>query len=458
MPVDVESETKIIPGISESRLLGSLSLFRRDRLHLYTLITKTCGDVGRFHLGPFPVYLVNSSSLASQILLDSSTNFDKGMIVRHILRPFLGNGLVMSEGDFHRQQRRLVAPSFQPRHVALYADAIHNLGEQMQASWPTQPDFDIRREMEGLNRRILNTILFGLEEFSEIDAFENIVSFHETRAGSRGLIFSLAFLSIPTPRNVRIWQSLFGMKRRILALIAARRQTGAVHSDILGMLMAAQDDTGRTLSDQQICYELLNLIVAGNENATQALAWSVYFLATHPALTGKVAAELDRVLHGRTPRYTDLPQLPYTLQFLKEALRVYPPALTISRRVCRPVNLQGYQFRKGDTLFISPYTLHRHPAYYPDPERFDPDRFTAAGEKLLGHHAYLPFGAGPRVCIGNHLMLLQGHLLLAMLAQRWTFTLRSRPDVTPHVTASLGLLALPYDTLVHVEPRQPGRF
>ena len=178
------------------------------------------------------------------------------------------------------------------------------------------------------------------------------------------------------------------------------------------------------MSYQQAIDEALTLFGAGHETTATALAWVWYLLALHPAVYKKVQEEVDTVLQGRTPTYADLTRLPYCLQVFKETMRLYPPAYIISRAPLRDVSIDGYSVHKGrDIILVSPYTIHRRPDYFPTPEEFDPERFTPENEKKLARYAYLPFGAGPRVCIGNHFAMMEGHLLLATLAQHVEFEL-----------------------------------
>jgi cytochrome P450 len=185
------------------------------------------------------------------------------------------------------------------------------------------------------------------------------------------------------------------------------------------------------MSDRQIRDEVLTLFVGGHETTAVTLAWSWYLLAKHPAIYARLQQEADSVLGGRPPTFADLPNLPYAAQVFKETLRLYPAADGITRTALRDVTVGGYQLRKGDIVSVPIYTIHRRPEFYPDPERFDPDRFLPENEKRLPRHAFMPFGAGPRICIGNHFAMMEGQLLLATLAQRVTFDLVPGQHIVP---------------------------
>jgi len=212
-------------------------------------------------------------------------------------------------------------------------------------------------------------------------------------------------------------------QERVQHMIDERRRGMTERSDFLSILLHAKDEDGRAMSDQQLMDECLTLFSAGHETTAAALSWVWYFLCQHPDTYQKVQQEVDHVLQGRTPTYDDLVRLPYCLQVFKETMRLYPPAAGIVREALHTIEIDGYQVPRGCNVLLSPYTLHRKPEYFPDPETFDPDRFTPEREKQLPRYAYLPFGAGPRICLGMHFALMEDQLLLATLAQRVHFSL-----------------------------------
>jgi cytochrome P450 len=214
-------------------------------------------------------------------------------------------------------------------------------------------------------------------------------------------------------------------------MIDERRRSSEAQDDFLSVLLRARDEAGNAMSDDQVRDEALTLFVAGHETTATALSWCVYLLSQHPDVYAKAKEEVDSVLQGRSPTYADLPRLPYTLQVTKETMRLYPPGWLLNRRALRSLEIGGYAVQKGQPVMVSAYTIHRRPDYFPDPEWFDPDRFLPENEKRLPRHAYMPFGAGPRICIGNHFALMEAHLILATLLQRVGFTLVPCQQIAP---------------------------
>lgn len=219
-------------------------------------------------------------------------------------------------------------------------------------------------------------------------------------------------------------------------MIDERRASSEEKGDLLSILLRTRAEDGTGMSDEQIRDEVVTLYVAGHETTATALTWVWYLLARHVEIYQKVQQEVDRVLQGRIPTYADLVNLPYTLQVLKETMRLYPPAYAFGRVALHDVEVDGYVIRARQGALFSPYTIHRRPDYFPDPEKFEPERFTPENEKQLPRYAYMPFGAGARICIGNHFALMEEHLLLVTLAQHVTFELvpDQRVELDPQVT------------------------
>jgi cytochrome P450 len=428
-----------VPYIDGSHpLAGHLTEFRRDRLGLLARMARA-GDVAALRLGPFPVLLFNRPEHIQRILVERAYDFDKGVAVHRVFRSVIGDGIFSSEGELHRRQRKLMAPSFQPRHIAAYAEIMGHYGEHIQQTWPDGDVVDINHEMTRLTMSIIGKALFDADVFTEADelgAAMNLTLSYVSRTMAR--LFPPPY-GWPLPGNRRTQRAVEVLRTHIRGFIAERRAACATRSDFLSLLLQARDEEGRPMSDEQLLAECLTLFGAGHETTAAALTWCWYLLCRHPASYQQVLQEVDRVLGGRTPTVADLAQLPCCLQVLKEALRLYPPAYATSRRALSDIEIDGYLVRRYQVVLLSPYTLHRREEYYPQPEHFDPQRFTPERERLLPRHAYLPFGAGPRICIGNHFSVLEGHLLLATLAQRVGFTLISgqeEPAVDPfhHLT------------------------
>jgi cytochrome P450 len=430
-------QTKPIPRIPERPLVGSLGAFQRDRLALLQDIGARCGDVGMMHFGPFPAVVMNRPDLVQAVLVDHGADFDKGLVFRAALRPFLGEGLFTSEGEFHRKQRKTMAPAFQPRNIAGYGDTITGYTHEAEVAWTDGQELDLPDALTALTMRIIGKILFDADTFSEADTLGAGIA-EVTRAGDYSLTHLVRWpLPVPTPRNRRSLAALAVVRRSIQAMIDERRRDGRERDDFLSILLRSRDETGQPMSDVQLRDEALTLFGAGHDTTSGALSWAFTLLATHPAAYDRLCEESDRVLAGRLPTVADLPNLPYALQVLKETLRLYPPAYLVSRTALRDVTIDGYALRKGEGVVLSIYTIHRRPDLYPDPERFDPDRFTPEAEKRLPRHAFMPFGAGPRICIGFHLALMEAHLILSTLAGRVRFERLPGPVALPDPVITL---------------------
>ncbi len=429
--------TKPIPSIKEPPLVGSLFEHRRDRLALYLRVTQECGDVGSLHYGPFPLVIFNTSEYAHKIFVEHAYDFDKGELVHNAFRPMIGNGIFTSEGEFHRRQRKLIAPSFQPRQITGYADTMVNYSEQIQRGWRDGETIDISQVMTQLTMSIVGKVLFDADVFTEADelgAAMTTILGHVTH--TLATFFPIP-LDWPTPRNRHTRRARAVLRGRIQKMIDERQASAEERNDLLSILLQARGEDGSRMSDQQISDESLTLFGAGHETTATALAWAWYLLATHPDVYRNMLQEVDSVLQGQPPTYTDLARLPYTLQVFKETMRLYPPAYGISRAALRDINIDGYLIPKNMYIAVCPYTLHRRPDYFPEPDKFDPQRFTPENEKRLPRYAYMPFGAGPRICIGNHFAKMEGHLLLATLAQHVTFELVEGQQIVPDTNANL---------------------
>jgi cytochrome P450 len=427
-----------VPHIRALPLIGNLPEFRSDRLGLYRRISRECGDVGRYHVGTRPVVLINSAELAHAVLVEQADAFEKPEVLRQLAAPVLGNGLLTGTNAFHRRQRKLVAPAFQHRRVMAYADVMASYAERLQRDWPAGATIDIAREMMRLTLWIVGKTLFDADVLGEAEELGEALETTLLTFNARLSALVPVPAQWPTPQNRRAQEAITRLDSTIYRIIHERRALGVDHGDLLSMLlMSRYEDDGSLMQDRQVHDETMTLFLAGHETTANALAWSWYLVAQHPPVYARLRDEIGRVLAGRTPVYADLANLPYTLQVLKEAMRLYPPAPAIGRTAVRAVRIGDYQFPAGTNLVISPYALHRRPDYYPEPERFDPQRWTTETERALPRSAYLPFGAGPRVCIGNQFALMEGQLILATLAQRVTFSLVPRQRIVPQPLLTL---------------------
>lgn len=431
-----ETATVLRPAqkVSELPVIGSLPGFNRDRLGFLLGLSRSCGDVARFHFGPFPAYFFNTPELIQAVMVDHPHDFDGGPVRHNAFGPIIGNGLFNSEGELHRRQRKIMAPAFQPRHIKTYAETMSRYGEQLQAGWPAGAVVDAGHEMTNLTMSIIGKVLFDADVVTEADELGAAVT---TVLGHISYVFSSLYpipLNWPLPRHRRTRKAITALRTGIQEMIDQRRNSPVemeTRDDFLSILLRSRDDDGTPMSDEQVIDEAMTFFGAGHETTANGLTWAWYLLATHPDTYDRLRDEVDTALNGRPPVYEDLPRLPYALRVFKESLRLYPPAYIFSRYALHDVEAGGYPIRKGDTVVMSPYAMHRRPDLFASPDRFDPDRFTPEREAALPRHAYMPFGAGPRICIGNHFALMEGHLLLATLAQRVTFELVPGQQIVP---------------------------
>jgi cytochrome P450 len=429
---------KSIPSIREWPLVGSLPAFVGKNPLAFLLDVAHRGDVCGFHLGPFPLFLVNNAEYVQCILVEHADDLSKGRLIH---RAFGGNGLFVSEGDFHRRQRKVMAPVFQPSHIATYAETMVRYGERLQQEWHDGAVVDLNQQMIALTMSIIGKVLFDTDVFTKTDELGAAMAVvNEDIVHKATSLFQIP-PKLPTSRNLRVRKAVQVIRNHVGHLIEERRTSASGRNDFLSILLHAKDEEGKAMSDEQLMDECLTLFGAGHETTAAALSWAWYLLCQHPKVYQKVRQEVESVLAGRPPTYDDLAHLPYCLQVFKETLRLYPPA-PVMREALHDLEVDGYLLPKGHTIYIVPYTLHRKEEYFPDPETFDPERFTPEREKQLPRHAYLPFGAGPRICIGNHFALMEGQLLLATLAGCVTFTLvpgqTIKPDPLHNLTLSPG--------------------
>jgi cytochrome P450 len=311
--------------------------------------------------------------------------------------------------------------------------------EQIQHKWSDGGIVDINQEMSNLTVSIIAKALFDADVFSETDELGVAIKEIFNYIAHALTVLILPPYSWPLPWNRRVHKATKKLHYLFLNFIAERRTTSIERNDFLSILLRGRDEDGHPMSDDQVMAECMTLFSAGHETTATAMIWVWYFLSQHPDIYQKVQHEVDTALQGRTPTYADLVNLPYSLQVFKETMRIYPSAYFFFRRALCDVEISGYHVPKNVVTMVSPYTMHRKEEYFPDPEHFDPERFTPEREKQLPRHTYMPFGAGPRVCIGNHFALMEGQLILATLAQRVTFELVPgriiKPDVEHNLTA-----------------------
>ena len=433
--------TKSIPRISgEMPLLGSLREFASDRLAFFMKMARECPDIGTFHVGPARFHFVNSPSMISTVLAGHGEFFGPSTIVRHLLPLFGPSSLLITHGEPHLHQRRMMAPVFQPRRVASLAGGMAELGADTVDGWNEGQILSVPEAMTHITLRIVGRTLFGVDfkhESSDLSHAVETCMKHAEHLTTSPIHLPLSW---PTPRNRRAREALELLSRRMKEMIAERRQSGRDSGDLLSMMLAHRDEDGSMMDEEQLRDHCVTLFAAGHETTAVMLAWMWGVLLLYPDIYAKLQHEVDTVLQGRLPTAEDIQRMPYMQQVMKETLRLYPPSHMQGRTVLQDIDIEGYRLRKGDSLLLSFYVLHRNEQYYPEPERFDPERFTPEQEKARSKHVYLPFGNGPNVCLGKHFAMLEANVLMSLMMQRVRFELLpgQRITATPSLTLQVG--------------------
>jgi len=430
------SGAKRPPGPRGRPLFGNMLEFSRDVLRYYDEWSREYGDIVALQLGAWPAVLLNNSDYAEYVLVRNHRNFIKfPLFFRHV-RAIFGQGLLTSEGDFWHRQRRLAAPAFHAQRVAGYGDAMVQDTERMLAGWQPSELRDVHADMMGLTLRIAAKTLFNTEVDEDV---ADIGQTFNTLAEEIAVRVRRPFLIpdfIPTPSNVRYVRGVRRVDQLVTTIIKERQAQGGDRGDLLSMLMLARDDEGQPMTERQLRDEVITLLLAGHETTALALSWTWYLLSQHRDVDAKLAAELREVLGGRAPAVSDLPRLRYTEQVVTEAMRLYPPAWGFGREALADCEIGGYAIRAGTTVIISPWVSHRDPRYFEEPLRFRPERWANDFAAKLPRFAYIPFGGGPRICIGNRFAMMEAVLILATVAQRFRVEWqRDRPVVPlPSIT------------------------
>ncbi|HEU4325528.1 MAG TPA: cytochrome P450 [Roseiflexaceae bacterium] len=429
------------PGPRGLPLLGNALAFGRDPLGFLTHTARTYGDVARITFGPGKIYQISHPELIEQVLVTNNRTFPKEDIeqMRGSLDYLLfGTGLLTSNGEFWLRQRRLAQPAFHRQRVAGYSEATVESTQRMLAGWSDGQAMDVHEEMMRLTLEIVARTLFGSEvsaEASEVGESLGVVM--DVSADSLGKPFQLPY-TVPTPSNRRFVAAVRRLEAVIARMISERRATDADTGDLLSMLLHARDEDGSRMNDRQLRDELITLFLAGHETTALALSWTWYLLAQHPEAEARLHQELDRVLGGRAPTMADLPELRYTELVLRESMRLYPPAWILSGRVAsRDTELGGFQIPAGSVMSVSQWVVHRDPRFFPQAERFLPERWGGDLEKQLPRFAYFPFGGGPRLCIGQAFAMMEATLILAAVAQRFRLALVPGQRVVPQPSITL---------------------
>jgi len=420
-----------LPGPKGGYLFGSVAAFRRDQLAFYASCAREYGDVVQTRMGPYRILLIYHPDAIEELLVTRSRDFIKSPGVQ-LLRPLLGDGLLLSEGDTWLRQRRLVQPAFHRQRVAGYGDVMTAFAERHVATWKDGYVIEAHAEMMALTQAIVGKTLFDADVSGDAHEAGQAAKVLAEDFGARMASFRLMPYWLPTPRNFRWRRAVRRLDAIVHRIIAARRSSPEDRGDLLSMLMQAQDaDDGSRMTARQVRDEVMTIFLAGHETTAVALSWTWYLLAQHPDADARLADELRHVLGGRAPSVADLPRLRYAGMAVTESMRLYPPAYGIGRQATRATEIAGQVIAPGD-IFIAPtWVVHRDRRWFEEPEAFRPERWAGDLAQRLPRFAYFPFGGWPRQCIGNSFAQMEAVLLLATIAQRFRLSLVPGQRITP---------------------------
>lgn len=408
---------------------------RSDPLRFYCELTRQYGGLFRWDIGPLTLHVVTHPDHVHHILVDRAKNYPRSKFTR-MVSMVTGDGLVVTEGELWRRQRRLIQPAFNrsslERFFTPMTEAIASMLDGWQPNAANGQPLDVGVEMVTIALRIVGEALFSMDLTTATGQISESVRIAMEYLDYR---FNNVFappLFVPTPRNLRFKRALARSDALIWDAIRGRHESNEPHHDLLQMLMSARDEeTGESMSDQQVRNEAATFLGAGHETTAMALTWTFYLLSKHPEIRDRLHEEVDRVLEGRLPQLADLPQLELTRRILEESMRLYPPVWALSKEAVADDEIGGYHIPAGSLVLMMQYLTHRLPEFWPNPEGFDPDRFLPKAVAARPRLAYFPFGGGPHLCVGLEFAMQEATLVLAMTAQRYQLDLVAGPPILP---------------------------
>jgi len=436
-------DVPLMPG--GQRVLGHALEFGRDPLALLEQAREHGDDVVRIRFGPFHVYLLNSPGVIRQALVGEAPRLGKGLSFGRAKR-LIGNGLVMSEGEEHRRQRRLMQPAFHRAEIARYAGTMRDVAVPRINAWPDGGTLALDREMRSITLTVLVRTLLSSDIGNDaINEIERLLRMLLSELVARGIAANVPGLSrVPTRSNRRFRAANRRLRVLLEDIIDGYQRAGTDRGDLISILVRARDDdTGAGMTSRQLRDEATTLVIAGSETTGNTMAWACYLLARHPQVQRRLQEEADRVLEGTDAGYESLDRLPFTRAVITEALRLYSPVWILPRRAITDVELGGHLLRAGSRIFFSPYALNRDPRVHHDPDRFDPDRWATDYSRSEMRATFFPFGQGIRNCIGEGFAWTESTLLLSAIAARWQLRLADGAVVRPVVSSTLVPSELP---------------
>jgi len=404
--------------------------FPMDSLGMARQIAEKYGKVAIIKIGPNRMFMIFDPDLTHELLVTKADKFHKALMVKRALN-FIGNGLVVNEGESWKKQRQLAQPAFHHKRIESYAQMMVAQTTATLDTWKAGQEVGIFHEMMKTTLNIVSKALFSTDISARVEQLGKLMEILLDGANDRLTVVPMLADVMPTPKNRRQVAALKELDALIAEIIREHHNQKEDNGDLLSMLMRARDETsGEAMSDTQLRDEIITLMLAGHETTATALTWTWFLLAQNPEAEQKLLSEV-RALGGHPPTMADLEHLPYTDMVIKESMRLYPPAGGVTRQAIEDVTLGEYFIPKGSSLAVSSYVMHRDPEFFPEPEKFLPERFSKERAAEIPRYAYLPFGAGPRICIGNSFALMEARLMLATILQRYTLQLVPGQHIVP---------------------------
>jgi cytochrome P450 len=431
-------------------LTGNLHEFAESPLDFLARTAREYGPMVRLRFGRRRALLLNDPALIEEVMITRRTSFVKSAPLQAQHRLF-GNGLLTSEGDSWLRQRRLAQPAFHREKIAIYANVIVEQASAFVDSLPVGGVEEIHDRLRNFTISVASNSLFGGDVAHRARALGGALEDTMNRYASRRGVARFTPDWFPIPVNSAYRRGVSAIEQTALEIIAARRKETTTRDDLLSILMEARYENGEAMTDRQLRDEAVTLFLGAIDTPALALTWCWYLLSQNPDVEQKMFEEIDSVMGGRPANFSDIPRLCYTEMIVKEAMRLFPPAWLLSRDAVEPVTVGDVEIASGTSVLISQWVMHRDPAFFADPLRFDPNRWRNGATDLLPKFAYFPFGGGPRGCIGSSFAMTEMILALATIGQRLKFRVADGARVVPHASMTLR----PKDGMkVRIEPRR----
>uniref|UniRef100_A0A7V4XUD2 Cytochrome P450 n=1 Tax=Acidobacterium capsulatum TaxID=33075 RepID=A0A7V4XUD2_9BACT len=426
-PIVHRGEYRLPPGLKLNLPFYITRKFFKpgDPIKLFEYLQETYGSMSHYRIANSDVFVVHEPEFIREILVNQADKFIKERTQKR-MKILLGNGLITSDGEFHKRQRRIAAPAFHRQRIQAYGSVMTDRALAMREAWQPGKEIGALAEMMRVTLQIVARTLLNTDVTAEVQQINDEVNaIMDLYNFLVALPRAEAYLHWPIPGLMRFRRARKRLDAVVYRIIAEHRQEKTDGGDLLSMLLRSRDDEAdhSGMTDEQVRDEILTIFLAGYETVATALTWTWYLLAQNPEAEARMHEEIDTVLQGRTPTLEDLPQLKYVEMVFAESMRLYPPAWAMGRQATADVELGPYRLPAGSYVFFSQYIIQRNPEYWPDPLEFRPERFSVDQKAARSRFIYFPFGAGSRQCIGESFAWMEGVLVLATIAQKWRLRL-----------------------------------